>query len=271
MKRFLLALALVVGGGAVALAAPLPVAADRNQDGMIVIACLGDSNTASDWQAARENGFPEEAGWCEQLGRSLAESSVRTVNMGEGGATVSPHPIQGLYPNHHFEGASQLEQVLARHPVDLAILAFGTNDVLPTFNGIPVDIVDNYTRVWRQARAAGVPTLVALTPTAVPHPETGVLTRSLAAISETNQLLRERFFPYHLVAFDVGPEPENFMDDVHLSAEGHQGRARAAVEAVTRLAYGLGPPAGVRAVRWSRGHWGPKVHSEGESPADEVN
>lgn len=238
---------------------PLPDVADRNRDGRIVIACLGDSNTASHWQYERHNGFTIDQGWCERLQVRLDDPRVETVNMGEGGATVSPHPVQGLYPNKYFEGSLQLEEVLKRHPVDLAILAFGTNDVLPTFNGIPIDIVDHYTRVRRQARAAGVPALVALTPLAVPHPERKEMTRSLVALIDTNRFLRERFAPYELVAFDLGAEAENFIDDVHMSAHAQALRARAAEEAVRRFAAGLPPAGGVRAVRWSAGHWGPKT------------
>jgi hypothetical protein len=47
-----------VGGGSAPAATPGPLPADRNGDGEVVVACLGDSNTQSDWQIEIPGGFP---------------------------------------------------------------------------------------------------------------------------------------------------------------------------------------------------------------------
>jgi lysophospholipase L1-like esterase len=268
--RFTAVAAAAVVLGEAAPAADLPDALDRNRDGRIVVACLGDSNTDSAWQHQKEGGFPAGRGWCEILGEDLDGDRVRVVNLGIGGATIGPHWIGGGPEGRAiFEGSHHLDVALAEQPVDAVVLAFGTNDILPESGSDPSQIVDDYNRVWRRARANDVLALVATTPPVLRHARSGEHRRSLAAIEMTNEGLRETFAPRHVVDFHVGVAPDDFLDDLHLGASGMEKRAEAARRALLALAESAPMPAGVRAVRWSRGHFGPKLpHADAERDGD---
>ncbi|MDG2305368.1 MAG: SGNH/GDSL hydrolase family protein [Candidatus Binatia bacterium] len=255
-----------------ATAQPLPDSVDRNGDGEIVIACLGDSNTASTWQGVKPGGFEPELGWCEQLLARLEDPRVRILNMGVGGATVSPNIVSDVPADRvFFSGVGQLESVLSTDPVDVVILAFGTNDVLADQNGVPEEIVDNYNRLWRIVRSRGLLGFVIVTPTVFPHPRTGEIRRSLAAIAETNARIDDIFAPRFVLDFELEMGPQHFMDDLHMNAAGQALRASEAHRGVAALGGVTGPRAGVRAVRWSEGHWGlpnPEPEPEPKPAAD---
>lgn len=235
----------------------LPSGLDRNQDGQIVIACLGDSNTASGWQASYEGGFPPELGWCEQLRALMKDEGTRVVNLGLGGASVSPRANQAV-PEilAFFSGIDQFEYVVEAEPVDVVLLAFGTNDVLPQVNGDPESILDHYNLLWRRGRSRGLLVFVAMTPPVFPHRRTGRLPRSRAMLAETNEWLARTFPSLYRLAFDADVDEGDFMDHVHLNARGQTKRAREAHRALVAAGKQTLPPAGVRAVTWSRGHWG---------------
>lgn len=239
---------------------------DRNVDGELVIACLGDSNTSSVWQASLAGGFPPEQGWCEQLERMLEDESVTMMNRGLGGATVTPRRELGVArAKAFFSGYDQLKSVLAEDTVDVVVFAFGTNDALPKLNGDPESIVDHYNRLFRRGRSRGLIGIVAQTPTILPHRVTGELRRSLPLIAETNERIVETFSPRYIVDFGTTFGVEDFMDHLHMNAIGHRKRAEAARAALERLAETEPVPAGVRALDWHAGHWG--VPS-GETPPD---
>lgn len=241
-------------------AEPLPDVVDRNRDGRIVIACLGDSNTASGWQEEKAGGFPPEQGWCEQVRARLNDPRVAIVNRGVGGATVSPHPLDGQSDLHHafFGGDEQLDAALGDAPLDVAMMAFGTNDVLPTLNGDPASIVDHYNRLWRRERSYGLLAFVAITPPVFVHERTGEMRRDPERIAETNARIAETFPRRFTLPFDVDMTEADFMDDLHMNARGQAKRADAAIERLRALARVTPPPAGLRALRYDRGEWGPK-------------
>lgn len=241
-----------------ATAQPLPDSVDRNGDGEIVIACLGDSNTASTWQGAEEGGFEPDFGWCEQLLARLDDPRVRMVNMGAGGATVSPNFVADVPAGRvYFSASTQLEYAWSTDPVDIVILAFGTNDVHPDQNRVPEEIVDYYTRIWRQVRARGLLGFVGVTPTAYRYERTGEWARSLPAIAETNARIYDTFAPRFILDFGADMGRQYFMDHVHMNSEGQAIRAAEAHRGLVALAGVTDRPFGVRAVQWSAGHWGP--------------
>lgn len=239
-----------------AVAERLPAAADRNGDGEVVIACLGDSNTSSVWQQARPKGFSEEFGWCEQLVARIDDPRVRSINVGAGGATIGPSQLGGdLLEQVFFEGQQQLDLALFLESVDVVLMAFGTNDVVANTGSSPEDIVAHYNRLWRRARAYGMLALVATTPPVYENPKTGEVPRSRDAIAETNQLLRETFAPRYRLDFDADMPAEDYLDGLHMSAAGQATRADEARRAISALARVVGPPVGVRALRFQAGHW----------------
>jgi len=248
----------VASGVPAAWAAPLPEALDRNADGEIVVACLGDSNTASAWQHTKPGGFPESRGWCEQLGARVGDPRVRVVNVGLGGATASPNAYGELINRMHFTGSSQLDAVLAYQPVDVVMMAFGTNDVMPEHGLTATDIADSYNRLWRRARAHDLLGFVAITPPVYRNRRTGKYRRSPEAIAATNRALGEIFAPRHLLDFHSGSSPGEYLDDIHLNAAGQARRADEALRKLRALAEVTPPPAGVRALGWSAGHWSTK-------------
>ncbi len=229
---------------------------DRNHDGQITIACLGDSNTSSIWQHAAPGGFPSGEGWCEILGQLLAGLPVRMINRGLGAATVSPRDGVGLPgANLFFSGYDQLDSVLVGEGVDVVLFAFGTNDVLPENNGDPSSIVDHYNRLARRAKSSGALPVVALTPAVGLHPKSGKTRRSLAAITETNERITEMFPARHTVGFDVVFDAAEFLDDLHLNGAGQKRRARTALRALQSLAGQEPRSAGIRSLRWQAGLW----------------
>jgi hypothetical protein len=94
------------------------------------------------------------------------------------------------------------------------------------------------------------------------HRSTGEFRRSLRAIARLNALLRQTFSPRHLLDFHSSMGPDDFMDDLHMNSSGQAERAESAYRGLTALAEVTPPPAGVRALRWSAGHWRPKTQAD---------
>jgi|GEM_PF-1008789 len=188
---------------------------DRDGNGSITIACLGDSNTHI---ASREI-----RGWCERLGDIAPDEHWRVVNRSAGGATAVETGSLILAGEH-------LEYAIENDSVDAVILAYGTND-LSMVKASPEEIANAYSRLRQRARAAGVDVFVALTPPI--QPASDLINRSVA---ELNALLRSRFPSDRVIDFWSGMRPEDFADSVHLVASGQEKRARAAWESLSAAA-----------------------------------
>ena len=235
---------------------PLPASVDRNGDGQIVVACLGDSNTDARWQNGKAGGFPPESGWCERLVDSLGDPRVRLVNLALGGATVGENTIGApLGEGWRWVGEGQLRVALEKERPDLVLLAFGTNDILPKHGGDPAGVADSYNRLWRRLRAHDVLGFVALTPPVQRHARTGAYRRSPEVIAQTNARIREIFPDRLILDFHTDATADDFLDDLHLNERGQAKRAREARRKIVAAASVTAPPAGVRALRFSRGHW----------------
>ncbi len=237
-------------------AAGLPDEVDRNRDGEILIGCLGDSNTTAGWQYVEPTGFPPDRGWCEQLVAGLDDPRIRLVNLAAGGASVCPNDIGGVAEMRiYFSGPGQVDALLTTEPVDIVFLAYGTNDVLPERSGIPRKIVDCYNAVWRRVRQHDLLAFIPITPPALHYRRPGKYRRDLALIAELNERIVETFDPHYLLDFHANMTPDDFMDDLHMNENGQTKRAEEARRRLIALAEVTPPPAGVRAVRWSRGQW----------------
>jgi alpha-tubulin suppressor-like RCC1 family protein/lysophospholipase L1-like esterase len=187
---------------------------DRDGNGSITIACLGDSNTHSDGIAVR--------GWCERLGDLVPGEHWRVVNRSEGGATAVEFASLVLAVEH-------LEYALENDSVDAVVFAYGTND-LAMAKAKPLEIANAYSRLRQRARIAGVDVFVALTP---PIQTPGGIN---LAVDEINRLLRSRFPADRVIDFWSGILPEDFADSVHLTDSGQEKRARAAWETLSAAA-----------------------------------
>jgi alpha-tubulin suppressor-like RCC1 family protein/lysophospholipase L1-like esterase len=188
---------------------------DRDGDGRITVACLGDSNTQPAPALLRT--------WCERLLDHLPAERWRTVNRGEGGATAVEFGSLILAGEH-------LDYALENDAVDAVILAYGTNDLL--FAGAaPKDVGHAYSRLRQRARAAGVDVFAALTPPVQPSAQD-----INPQILELNELLAELFPGSRIIDFWSDMSPEDYVDAVHLGESGHAKRARAAWDALSAAA-----------------------------------
>lgn len=242
---------------------------DRNGDGEVVVACLGDSNTEVGWQEKEPNGFAPELGWCEQLGDLLGDllgDRARTVNLGMGGATLLDHPV--MVPSENgpvvlADAGRQLAIALERHSPDIVILAFGTNDLLTAYGFDAKAVARAYRERWSQARDRDLIFLVATAPQFLPR-ETIMIrprfkhggdARQTDEIDLLNRKLRMQFPERLLVDFGTGFGTDQFMDRVHLNADGHRLRALLAYDGIRRALHQLPPVGAARQLGWSRGRW----------------
>lgn len=281
---------------AVCLVIPLPAEAergladgiDRNGDGEIVIACLGDSNTMSTWQRNHSGGFPREFGWCEQLPGLLADPRVRIVNLGLGGATLTRHNLRApIESGFAADADGQIDIALTSESVDAILLAFGTNDIaclLPThrrpgwkrqtgrdfpeqlrscrvaprarrmYESTPAETVAAYVRALRRVRSHGPLVLVGRVPPSR-RGGRGRWVRPPAAIREINDRLGALIPSWRILPFDRVEPSTEFFDSVHLNRRGQTRRAEAAADRLRAAALLATPPAGVRAVDWDAGRW----------------
>lgn len=210
--------------------------------GAVRVACLGNSNTESDWQINRPDGFPTEDGWCERL----ADDVLTSVNCGWSGATALPNVTGEPY----FQGEEQVAAALADPLVDVLILAYGTNDLWFGVNNpghlladdlTPAGIADQIEALALQAEQSGALVLVGTTPYRLPPEDLSI--NDLA--DDLNAELALRFAPESLVDFTTGFVAGDYLNDgLHMSSDGMARRATAARQAVLRLVPEPGP-------RWS--------------------
>ena len=195
---------------------------DVNGDGQVVVACLGDSNSA----------FPFGM-YCEQL--AVQYPDVVFVSY----AVPGSRAIGGT-----DDGLSQIAEAAAGAngpPADVVLLAFGTNDI--GGGGISAsEVADRIDTLVTAAADAGMPALVATIPPRFVARAEGdtVCTPNASAtpvIEATNALIRERTEPLWLVDFDSGFVcPTHFFPDgVHMSAAGVELRTERAAAAIFRV------------------------------------
>jgi lysophospholipase L1-like esterase len=234
-----LALLTLAGSDPAAAGDPEPVCRVPRGAHATRVACLGDSNTQSDWQIGRPDGFPTEQGWCERLA-----AAVTTVNCGWGGATASPNATGAPY----FQGQGQLDEALADPLVDFVILAWGTNDVGFALNNpshlllddpTPAAIADVIAELAVAAESAGARVLVASSPHRVPPTDDQYSPGPPAfndTIDELNAEIFLRFPAATIVDFTTGFGPDDFLSDgLHVNSAGMAKRADAALEGIARV------------------------------------
>ena len=188
---------------------------DRNHDGVITIACLGDSNTFAD----------PKPGWCDLLG----EASPKWVMSNRSWNGMSIIDFGESYGGFKLAAAPHVDEVLTLDHPDVVILAFGTNDLKHA--AMPEAIVDAYAQAKAKIEATGARCLVALTPPTFP-PDASGLNPGIEAL---NAKVRQQFGS-DVVDFWSGMTRADFKPDgLHVNAAGHAKRAAAAREAITRI------------------------------------
>ena len=175
---------------------------DSGADGRFGIACLGDSNTASN---NLEN-------WCDQLPVRIPDPRLRVFNY-----SVMGGEILGTYPK---DGTLQLALAMREPAVDLIIASFGIND-LRQGSKTPQAILGRYLWMADRAKLSGKKFLAT---TVAPYAGTRPDTAALA--DELNQLLRENFDKDSVIEFaEEFPKSALISDGVHLKRAGHALRA----------------------------------------------
>ncbi len=179
------------------------MARDRNGDGTIHIACLGDSNTYP-------NFGQNPASWCVYAGQTLWHRALEFSTLAAMGHQLTVH------------GAEQLDAAIARD-ADLAIFAFGTNDVAAGKSS--ASIVAEMRALATRATDAEVDVLFATIP---PRYDSDTLR---AAIKALNAAIGDAFPAERLIDFWTGFTSEHFLaDGVHVNRAGTRKRGVRVVE-----------------------------------------
>jgi lysophospholipase L1-like esterase len=196
---------------------------DRNGDGVVTVACLGDSNTLGT--------NPSRTSWCDLLGGMIKRPDWRTVNRGVAGATA----VQGDWPDAY----DQLAATLTADKPDVVIFAFGTNDVtwaasyatlvhrtpLPEYLEPSVAALRE---LYDRAETAGATAFIATTPPA----NDGIALRA-EHTPYFNQRLRDEFPAPRVVDFTSAIDPAvDLHDALHLNESGQAKLAAAAYAAL---------------------------------------
>jgi lysophospholipase L1-like esterase len=124
--------------------------------------------------------------------------------------------------------APHIDEMLTLDRPDVAILAFGTNDLRQ--GATPQAVVDAYAKAKFRIEATGARCLIALTPpTHPPQPAAGN-----DAIRDLNTRLQAAF-PGDIVDFWSGMTPADYKEDgLHVNVAGHAKRAASARDALLR-------------------------------------
>lgn len=210
---------------------------DQNGDGLLRIACIGDSNT---------NAALQPDSWCGDLGNLLRpiDSNAQVIWEALFGATAKAF---GLFwadnPTLPLDGAVYVNRTIGLVPQpDIAIVALGTNDVLHHIpDETPEEIVSALLEHLVALETAGIDGMVALVPPVGYPGRTPTIDRRVAAV---NALLHATVPAKDLVAFDVFPDSDYdadvppdpirtaVRDGVHFNVAGMTHRATAALWAL---------------------------------------
>ncbi len=193
---------------------------DWNDDGNIVIGCLGDSNTSNLAQG--------QTSWCPQLGTLFAQAGLtwQVRNMGIPGATViDPNP--GASSGWTSTALQQLVDSASGGPApDVLVLAFGTNDL--GFGSSVNDTVTAYSFMKSVIEFLGGRALVALTPPVQPF-----VAGQYPGIDALNDALRTAFPADEVIDFhSIMDLSTDYLDFIHMNNAGQTKRAAAAYQAL---------------------------------------
>lgn len=187
---------------------------DRNGDGILRLACVGDSNT-------RESTVADPADFCTVLQKSVVHPAFEIVNTSRMGAGIRS-------PAEEKRGQTLVEAALAQNP-DALILALGTND-LPWFDprGVSAasrDRVKKAKSFEAQVEAHGADFFIAL----VPPRFDGVGPEG--SIAAFNREILGAWPPSQVIDFHNGFVRDDYVaDGLHFHGRGNAKRGRRAYQ-----------------------------------------
>ena len=195
---------------------------DVDGDGVVRLAILGDSNSFA----------MNRDCWAPKLARTLATLEPGRWQVREYarlGASITWARSNPRNPRK-FSGETQVTQALETFPrMDVAILAFGTNDFLHQGRS-PAEIVDGYRTAIERLRGAGARVLLAYTPPCYAGAHQAVPACDRVQIEALNDLLDAESPDVPKIDFWSWVTPADLMpDQVHFTAQGHDKRRDAAL------------------------------------------
>lgn len=179
---------------------------DRNGDGKVTVACVGDSNTMARWPVVGDT----VVRWCERVAAQFPGWTFRNYGM----IGASTHEVTPGFPPQ-TDARTQVAAAVADR-ADMVLIALTTNDVR-VWNRTPAEVVTGYADLLAMIPAA-VPVGLIAPPPAEPH-YTAALDAAWAAVA--SQWPGQRITP-------TVPAGGMAADGVHLNDTGQAARATAA-------------------------------------------
>lgn len=206
------------------------LASDVNRDGVVRIACIGDSNTdVSD-------------GWCSGMMTdmaSLTRPKWEVLNYARSGATIIDAPP--LLRSWWFQ--AQVDEMLAEPvPPDVVILAGGTNDARWDFEvGVVIDKlfslkeqIEEGTAVLNQNGSVSTAVVIIATVPQIYSPVADQEPYAPLRTEAYTDAIRSSFSPVNLLDFRTIVDRSDYTDEgVHFQPSGHKDRADAAYRKLT--------------------------------------
>jgi lysophospholipase L1-like esterase len=201
------------------------------------ILIYGDSNsfgTAPMRDLAESPILPRGVRWGDQMAQSLGVDCMVTIEGLPGRTTVFDDPVEG----EHMNGLRILPAILHSHkPIDLLIIALGTNDQKRRFGLGGIDIALGVARLVREAALSGVvqKTLAICPPVVEIRGELGdIFHGGPERASDLPRLMERSVAREGAAFFDAGKHIRvDALDGVHWNAEAHA-KLGAAVANVVR-------------------------------------
>lgn len=213
---------------------------------MTSVLCYGDSNTWGSATGARDGTrYAANERWPGILKAELGAGWTIIEEGLSGRTTVHPDPIEGRW----LDGSAYLLPCLRTHrPLDVVVLALGTNDLKMRFNVSPTDIANGIgalLTIIGQSQAGphdGVPKTLVVCPAPIlaHHGARPDLADMFAGGREKSLRLAPAYEAvakaYGAAFLDAGAVIESSAyDGIHLDPDAHAALGRAIAAAVSRL------------------------------------
>ena len=210
---------------------------------MKTILCYGDSNTYG-YIPRRGMRYPKDVRWPGRLQNLLGEEYTVIEEGCSGRTTVYDDPLEGWK-----NGLDYLKPCIHSHkPIDMVILALGSNDLKETFHATPEEIAQgaetlvSVIEAFSMGKQGFVPTIILVAPTEIGE---GITDSFFYGAFLENAITRSKELPKHYrevanrhgcVFFNAAEyvKPSD-ADSLHFTPEGHAVMAEKLYEIIIGL------------------------------------
>ncbi|NNE89385.1 MAG: GDSL family lipase [Silicimonas sp.] len=180
--------------------------------------------------------LPRGVRWGDQMAQALGDNYAVTIEGLPGRTTVFDDPVEG----EHLNGLRILPAILHSHkPIDLLIIALGTNDQKRKFGLGTIDIALGVARLIREAMASGVVqhTLAICPPVVEIRGELGdIFYGGPERASDLPRLMERSAVREGAAFFDAGKHIHvDALDGVHWNAQAHASLGEAVAKVIPDL------------------------------------